>query len=92
MADQVKTENTVEAVSIDGRWEKDADVVTGGDIKYNDIPWYKVPHLRYLNFCIFLISLTSTNNGYDGSMLNGLQSLSFWQDSMGHPTGYILGA
>lgn len=92
MGDQVKTEQTVEAVSIDEHWEQDADVVTGGDIKYNDIPWYKVPHLRYLNFCIFLISLTSTNNGYDGSMLNGLQSLSFWRDSMGQPTGYILGA
>lgn len=49
MGGQVKTETIVEAVSIDGR-EKDADVVTDGEIKYNDIPWYKVPHLRYLNF------------------------------------------
>ncbi|SGZ54727.1 CIC11C00000005070 [Sungouiella intermedia] len=55
-------------------------------------PWYKVPHLRYLSFAIFLITITSTNNGYDGSMLNGLQSLSHWQSAMGHPQGQKLGA
>lgn len=85
-----KNEQVVETVSIDGN-EKETELLDG-EIKYNEIPWYKVPHLRYLNFCIFLISLTSTNNGYDGSMLNGLQSLEFWRDKMGQPTGYILGA
>lgn len=55
-------------------------------------PWYKVPHLRLLSFAIFLITITSTNNGYDGSMLNGLQSLLHWQSAMGHPTGQKLGA
>lgn len=55
-------------------------------------PWYKVPHLRLLSWAIFLITITSTNNGYDGSMLNGLQSLSHWQDAMGHPQGQRLGA
>lgn len=55
-------------------------------------PFYKVPHLRYLSFCIFLTTLTSTNNGYDGSMLNGLQSMTRWAAYFGHPTGYVLGA
>lgn len=62
------------------------------DITYNDIPWYKVPHLRYLNFCILLISLSSATLGYDSSMLNGLQSLGYWRDYMGNPTGTTLGA
>lgn len=92
MGSQTKTEQTIEAVSVDEQWEQGADGIAGGAIKYNETPWYKVPHLRYLNFCIFLISLTSTNNGYDGSMLNGLQSLSNWEAYMGKPTGHVLGA
>lgn len=54
--------------------------------------WYNVPHLRTLSWVIFIITITSTNNGYDGSMLNGLQSLSPWQSAMGHPQGQKLGA
>lgn len=53
--------------------------------------WWNVPHLRLLHFGIFLVTLSSTNNGYDGSMLNGLQSLPRWHDKMGDPTGYVLG-
>lgn len=55
-------------------------------------PWYRVPHLRTLCFHVFIITLTSTNNGFDGSMLNGLQSLDYWQRYMGYPTGDRLGA
>lgn len=55
-------------------------------------PWYRVSHLVYLNICVFVVTLTSTNNGYDGSMLNGLQSLTSWHTKMGNPTGHILGA
>lgn len=55
-------------------------------------PWYRVPHLRLLSLHVFFITLTSTNNGFDGSMLNGLQSLEHWQVYMGHPTGDRLGA
>lgn len=57
-----------------------------------DKPWYKHPHFRFLYFCVFLITLTSTNNGYDGSMLNGLQSLNVWHKDLGNPTGQTLGA
>ncbi|ODV66934.1 general substrate transporter [Hyphopichia burtonii NRRL Y-1933] len=55
-------------------------------------PWYTVPHLLHLNFVLFLVCLSSTNNGYDGSVLNGLQSLNYWQDYFGHPSGARLGA
>ncbi|KAK6199617.1 general substrate transporter [Scheffersomyces amazonensis] len=59
---------------------------------YLEKPWYKYSFFWLLHFYVFLITLTSTNLGYDGSMLNGLQSLEDWNKSMGYPTGSILGA
>lgn len=55
-------------------------------------PWFKVPHLLYLNFCIFLLTLSSTTGGYDMSMMNGLQALDSWNEYFGTPTGQRLGA
>lgn len=57
-----------------------------------DKPWYRYAYLWKLHFYIFLMTLTSTNNGYDGSMLNGFQSLKSWYKSMGNPEGQRLGA
>lgn len=54
-------------------------------------PWYKYPHLRKLTLAVFLLTLASTNNGYDGSIMNGLQSLEQWQKTMGHPKDDRLG-
>ncbi|KAK6454751.1 hexose transporter [Scheffersomyces xylosifermentans] len=59
---------------------------------YHDKSWWNYSHFLKLHWFIFVLTLSSTNNGYDGSMLNGLQSLSSWQDAMGHPTTYVLGA
>jgi sugar porter (SP) family MFS transporter len=53
--------------------------------------WIKVPFLRKLNALLFISMLASTNNGYDGSMLNGLQSMETWRDYFNHPTGQHLG-
>lgn len=39
----------------------------------------------------FLLLITSMTNGYDGSMMNGLQTLDTWQDYFGRPTGGTLG-
>jgi MFS family permease len=30
-------------------------------------------------------------NGYDGSMMNGLQTLAPWQEHFNHPSGSLLG-
>ncbi|CAK7245175.1 MAG: hypothetical protein STHCBS139747_006745 [Sporothrix thermara] len=38
-------------------------------------PWYKQRHLLLLNLLIVIPYFSSTTNGYDGSMLNGLQSM-----------------
>ena len=35
--------------------------------------------------------ITSSTNGYDGSMMNGLQSLPQWESAFGFPTGGKLG-
>ncbi|THV72686.1 MFS sugar transporter-like protein, partial [Aureobasidium pullulans] len=44
-----------------------------------DRPWYRVAHLRHLNFVILAVLLTPATNGFDGSMMNGLQTLPIWQ-------------
>lgn len=57
----------------------------------DDTPWYKKPHLLKLNLSIFCLVLYSSANGYDGSMMNGLQALHEWGRFMGGPTGAYLG-
>ncbi|PVH71327.1 sugar transporter [Cadophora sp. DSE1049] len=53
--------------------------------------WYTKPHLVKLNLIMFSLVLFSSANGYDGSMMNGLQALPQWQEFMDHPTGAWLG-
>ncbi|OQO08961.1 hypothetical protein B0A48_05851 [Cryoendolithus antarcticus] len=55
------------------------------------VTWYKDPGLRKTYICLCFVVLTSATNGYDGSMVNGLQSLTIWQDYFGHPHGSELG-
>ncbi|KAJ5494466.1 hypothetical protein N7463_010553 [Penicillium fimorum] len=55
-------------------------------------PWYKERHLLLLNLGMIIPYLSSTTNGYDGSMLNGLQSMSQWQHYFDNPTGTRLGS
>jgi len=55
------------------------------------VPWWQRKNLRLLYFYILVLIVTNTANGFDGSMMNGLQSLSYWQNYFGHPTGSSLG-
>ncbi|KAL7418331.1 hypothetical protein Q5752_006789 [Cryptotrichosporon argae] len=48
-------------------------------------------HLLRLTCIIFLVLITSMTNGYDGSMMNGLQALDNWKQYFGSPTGGLLG-
>jgi MFS family permease len=55
-------------------------------------PWFRDPHLRKLYgvlipACLFV----AATNGYDGSMLNGLQALDTWNLTFHRPSGSILG-
>lgn len=43
-----------------------------------------------LTIQMFLL-ITSMSNGYDGSMMNGLQTLENWREYFGNPTGGTLG-
>ncbi|KAF7122614.1 hypothetical protein CNMCM5793_000639 [Aspergillus hiratsukae] len=56
-----------------------------------DPPWYRQSHLLYLNYIIISLVLFSSANGYDGSLMNGLQALDQWNEFMDHPTGARLG-
>ncbi|KAG5636475.1 hypothetical protein H0H81_007893 [Sphagnurus paluster] len=53
--------------------------------------WYNNRRLIALNAWILLLLITSSTNGYDGSMMNGLQSLDQWKGYFNFPTGSKLG-
>ncbi|KAH7237061.1 general substrate transporter [Fusarium redolens] len=50
-------------------------------------PWYKQAHLVKLNSLILGLVCFQSAIGYDGSLLNGLQSLPQWSEFMNHPSG-----
>jgi hypothetical protein len=49
-----------------------------------EIPWWKQPLLRQLYFMMTFLFLGSTTLGYDGSVLNGLQTMTSWQECTTH--------
>jgi sugar porter (SP) family MFS transporter len=53
--------------------------------------WYNNSRLIRLNAWIVLFLITSSTNGYDGSMMNGLQSLTQWKDYFHDPSKGSLG-
>ncbi|KAJ7659244.1 general substrate transporter [Mycena polygramma] len=53
--------------------------------------WYNNRRLMALNAWILLLLITSSTNGYDGSMVNGLQSLPQWEEYFHNPTKGKLG-
>ncbi|KXS98241.1 hypothetical protein AC578_6274 [Pseudocercospora eumusae] len=57
----------------------------------DDRAWYSKPYLLKLNFCLLSLVIFSATNGYDGSLMNGLQALDQWEEFMHNPTGAWLG-
>ncbi|CAG8939338.1 unnamed protein product [Penicillium salamii] len=55
------------------------------------VTWWKHRGLRKLYPMMPILFLGSTINGYDGSLLNGLQTMTPWQDYFNNPTGSTLG-
>ncbi|KAF8527613.1 hexose transporter [Hysterangium stoloniferum] len=53
--------------------------------------WWKNPRRIKLNLWVLLLLITSYSVGYDGSMMNGLLSLSIFEDQFNHPSGGKLG-
>ncbi|KAJ7364055.1 hypothetical protein DFH08DRAFT_265176 [Mycena albidolilacea] len=54
-------------------------------------PWWTNRGILLLNICLILPLLTSSANGLDSSLINGLQILPDWQEYFGHPKGTTLG-
>ncbi|KAL2070567.1 hypothetical protein VTL71DRAFT_13593 [Oculimacula yallundae] len=55
------------------------------------IKWWKERNLRTLYIYIVVLILTNTANGFDGSMMNGLQTLTYWKVYFNYPEGSMLG-
>ncbi|GFZ48477.1 hypothetical protein JCM24511_06225 [Saitozyma sp. JCM 24511] len=53
--------------------------------------WWKDPGLRRSMVHVFVLYLCVFTFGYDGSLLNGLQTLPQWQTYFNHPAGQQLG-
>lgn len=50
-----------------------------GGREFPKVTWYKEPGMRSLYIWLSLAVLTSATNGYDGSMMNGLQAVDQWK-------------
>jgi len=55
------------------------------------VTWWKDPGLRHLYLMMPILFLSSTVNGYDGSLLNGLQTMDQWSTYFNNPNGATLG-
>ncbi|KAF2503352.1 general substrate transporter [Lophium mytilinum] len=55
-------------------------------------PWYRTRHLILLNLMLIVPMLSPGVYGYDGSMVNGLQTLPQWWNYFGQPKSSVLGA
>ncbi|EJD51331.1 general substrate transporter [Auricularia subglabra TFB-10046 SS5] len=68
-----------------------ADATPGYQHLLDPTPWYRRKRLVALNIWIFILLITSYTNGFDGDMMNGLQTLKQWETAFNHPTGSRLG-
>ncbi|KFZ14142.1 hypothetical protein V501_03400 [Pseudogymnoascus sp. VKM F-4519 (FW-2642)] len=57
----------------------------------NPKPWYKTPHIVKLNLILLVALFSSATVGFDGAMMNGLQTLEQWRNYFNHPQSALLG-
>ncbi|KFY23258.1 hypothetical protein V493_05976 [Pseudogymnoascus sp. VKM F-4281 (FW-2241)] len=50
------------------------------------ITWWKEPGMRSMYICLGFVVLTSATNGYDGSLMNGLQAMESWKTEFNIPS------
>ncbi|KAL1980821.1 hypothetical protein VTN96DRAFT_3516 [Rasamsonia emersonii] len=63
---------------------------TLGNQTFPKVTWWREPGLRTLYALLVIPLITSMVNGYDGSMMNALQTSEQWQNYFGHPRGSLL--
>jgi hypothetical protein len=61
-------------------WKSSKPTFEIGGREFPRVSWWKVPGMRGLYIRLMFAVLTSATNGYDGSMMNNLQSLPQWKD------------
>ncbi|KAF4991868.1 hypothetical protein FDECE_13895 [Fusarium decemcellulare] len=77
--------------------EKDPEVASQGvaaehaRLQVPQVTWYKHAGLRSLYLRMPILMLCATINGYDGSLLNGLQTIQPWRTYFNDPSGSTLG-
>lgn len=55
-----------------------------------DVHWWQQPNLRNLYLLMPFLFLGSTTLGYDGSLVNGLQTMPSWQECLSPPNGCLV--
>lgn len=70
----------------------DSDAIIAGLVEKDTVKWWNKPNLRRLYLCLvpFCFFIESTS-GFDSSMMNGMQALTYWQEYFNHPKGGQLG-
>ncbi|KAF1850050.1 general substrate transporter [Cucurbitaria berberidis CBS 394.84] len=54
-------------------------------------PWYRTKHMIQLNLILLVPLFASATTGFDGAMMNGLQTVEQWRSYFGTPSSSILG-
>ncbi|KAK5113816.1 hypothetical protein LTR62_003200 [Meristemomyces frigidus] len=57
----------------------------------NVTPWYRDPGRRKLYALLVIALLSSATNGYDGSLMNGVQALTYYEEFFHYPAGATQG-
>ncbi|KAK0709414.1 hexose transporter protein [Lasiosphaeria miniovina] len=68
---------------------KDTFELAGRD--WPKVTWWKLKNMRTVYLTLWAAMLTSATNGYDGSLMNGLQAIAAWNENFNNPNGQILG-
>ncbi|KAJ6104077.1 hexose transporter protein [Penicillium sp. IBT 18751x] len=62
-----------------------------GGQQWPKVTWWKMKGMRFVYLTLWAAMITSATNGYDGSLMNGLEAMDSWNESYNHPTGSTLG-
>ncbi|CBF80355.1 hypothetical protein AN8347.2 [Aspergillus nidulans FGSC A4] len=67
------------------------DTFTLAGREWPKVNWWKMKGMRSVYLTLGAAMVTSATNGYDGSLMNGLEALDDWKRSYNHPEGATLG-
>ncbi|KAF3384118.1 Lactose permease [Talaromyces pinophilus] len=55
------------------------------------VTWWKMKGMRFVYLTLWAAMITSATNGYDGSLMNGLEAMTSWNESYHNPSASTLG-